>query len=446
MASRAHSPPDSRVPYLDNIRSVVIVFVVLFHAILPYSQACPWWYVVDSQSIPLAILLIILLEPILMPALFFISGLLAWPSWERKGPSRFMVDKVKRLMVPFLLCTFLFSPIMPFIRQWVRAADGGVHPLGFWAFWLTFVQSGSEIHSGPVILNPDLVVSQYWFLMLLFVFFCGFCLYNLLRGGAGGRQSSSLRAQRSNPTGGGTTTREIASSPASRTPRNDSQGREASPSRTGLLVGFAAFALVIGLVYALVCRHIDGTVWVTVGSLLQVQPAKVPIYLAFFLAGIYVERRDLLPRILDTGRPAIWFGVSFMAFAAYFAAVMVTFPVEDPSPVLQFAGRTLRLFYVVAVSLWSLSFFNRHLNRSTSTWEELSSNSYNIYLIHMVPQVVVQLIVLSLPIPAVLKFAIAFLVTLLISYLVSRFLVRKSATATILGMVLLFIVLSLWFR
>lgn len=414
MASRAHSPPGSRVHYLDNIRSVVIVFVVLFHAILPYSQACPWWYVVDSQSIPLAILLIILLEPILMPALFFISGLLAWPSWERKGPSRFMVDKVKRLMVPFLLCTFLFSPIMPFIRQWVRAADGGVQPLGFWAFWLTFVQSGSEIHSGPVILNPDLVVSQYWFLMLLFVFFCGFCLFNLLRGeSAGTDRTSDDRKQ---------------------------------PSPTGLLVGFAAFALVIGLVYALVCRHIDGTVWVTVGSLLQVQPAKVPIYLAFFLAGIYVERRDLLPRILDTGRPAIWFGVSFMAFAAYFAAVMVTFPVEDPSPVLQFAGRTLRLFYVVAVSLWSLSFFNRHLNRSTSTWEELSSNSYNIYLIHMVPQVVVQLIVLSLPIPAVLKFAIAFLVTLLISYLVSRFLVRKSATATILGMVLLFIVLSLWFR
>jgi len=67
MVSNIHNPPGARLYYLDNIRSLIIVFVVLFHAVLPYSQACPWWYVIDSQPIPQAIFFMIFFEPILMP-------------------------------------------------------------------------------------------------------------------------------------------------------------------------------------------------------------------------------------------------------------------------------------------------------------------------------------------------------------------------------------------
>ena len=97
MIPTIHRPPGDRLHYLDNIRSLIIVFVVLFHAVLPYSQACPWWYVVDSKPISQAIYFMLFFEPILMPVLFFISGLLARPSYERKGPYRFMAGKVKRL-------------------------------------------------------------------------------------------------------------------------------------------------------------------------------------------------------------------------------------------------------------------------------------------------------------------------------------------------------------
>jgi len=414
MESRAHNPPDTRLHYLDNIRSLIIVFVVLFHAILPYSQACPWWYVVDSESIPQAIFFLLFFEPILMPVLFFVSGLLVWPSYQRKGPTRFMASKVRRLLVPFLLCTFLFSPIMPFIRQCIRSANNGVDSPGFWAFWLTFLKSGFELHVCPVRLSPDLVVNQYWFLMLLFLFFAGFCLYNLVRGGAAG------------------------------TRRDRGEGHP--PSRVVLLTSLAAFALVTGLIYALASTLINGTVWVTLGSLLQVQPAKVPTYLAFFLAGIYVERRKWLPGIVGIGRPAVWFGVGVLMTAAYLTAVLMTFPPAEPSAALVFAVRMLRLFFGIAVTLWSLTFFHRHLNRSTTLWRELSSNSYNVYLIHMVPQVVLQLVARSWPVAAPIKFAGVSLLTLLVSYLVSRFLVIKSTAATIAGMVLLFIALCLVFR
>lgn len=414
MAPTTRDLPESRLHYLDNIRSVVIVFVVLFHAILPYSLACPWWYVVDPQPIRQAIFFMLFLEPILMPVLFFISGLLVWPSYGRQGAARFMAGKVKRLLVPFLLCTFLFSPIMPFIRQCLRAAISDAEPLGFWAFWLTFLRSGAEIHAGLPNRADDLVVNQYWFLGLLFIFLSGFCVYRLLGGG--------------------------------RTAEQQRPGMVTPPARPILLLLIVGFGLTTGLIYGAACLLLDGNVWITVGSLFQLQPSKAPIYLSFFLAGIFVERRNWLPRLVGLWPPLVWLAAGTLTTVAYFTVVLTTFPVEHPSPTLVWVSRILRLFLVITVTLWSLSFFSRRLNRSTLLWRELSSNSYNIYLIHMVPQVVLQLLALSWPVPAALKFTGVSLVTVLVSYLVSRFLVRKTAAGTIVGLVLLFVTLCLVLR
>ena len=74
--------PASRFYYLDNIRSIIIVLVVVFHSILSYTLICPWWYVIDPSPIPSSIFLILFLDIIMMPVLFFISGLFAWLTWS----------------------------------------------------------------------------------------------------------------------------------------------------------------------------------------------------------------------------------------------------------------------------------------------------------------------------------------------------------------------------
>ena len=165
-----------------------------------------------------------------MPVLFLISGMLAWPSYERKGPQRFMVSKVKRLVVPLLLCTFLFSPIMPFIRMLERSGEAGIDAMGFWPFWLDFVSSGSDVYAGSPVIDTDLVVNQYWFLGLLFVFFTAFWLYEL----AGGRAMTPAHLG----------------------------GSESQRSPKALLVLLAAFGLVLALVYAVSGIFIDANVWV----------------------------------------------------------------------------------------------------------------------------------------------------------------------------------------
>ena len=70
---------------------------------------------------------------------------------------------------------------MPFIRQSLRAMSNGVDPQGFLPFWLEFFKNSFNIHSGAVATNTELAISQYWFLLLLFLFFAGFSLYVWLK-------------------------------------------------------------------------------------------------------------------------------------------------------------------------------------------------------------------------------------------------------------------------
>jgi surface polysaccharide O-acyltransferase-like enzyme len=407
------SLPYSRIQSLDNIRAIVIGFVVIFHSILAYTQTCPWWYVNDPPPIPYSFHFIVFMEPILMPILFLIAGMLAWPSYERKGTARFMIAKMKRLFFPFLLCTLLFSPILPFIRQSLRAKSSGGEALGFWPFWLNFLQSGSRIKSGSATFSTEIVVNQYWFLMLLFIFFAGFSLVVHKR-----RDRIVARAD----------------------------SKPAEPvSRARLLGTIAIFCLVLGAVYAWICLYIEGNVWVTLGDLWQIQPAKIHIYLGFFIAGIAIERRNLYPEILRSASPAVWLFSTLLIASVYLFTVIKTAGVPDASMPLIIASRFLRLFFIVTVSLWFLTFFHRRANKATLFWREISENSYNIYLIHMVPQVVIQMLFISWPAASLPKFVTVSLLSLLVSYLASRFLVRRSSVATILVLVLIFISLCVIF-
>ncbi len=250
--------------------------------------------------------------------------------------------------------------------------------------------------------------------MMLFVFFSGYCVFRLLQGRRGG--------------GGG----------------NPDPGNP--PSRGLLLLQVGGFGLVLGLVYALSCAVFNGHIWVTFGGLLQFQPAKAPIYLGLFIAGIHAERRNLLPRLLALAPPVVWLALALLATAVYFPSVLSTFGVPDPSPVLVLLSRFLRIFLLFTVTVWALTFFERRADRPTTPWRELSASSYDIYLVHLPPQVALQLAALSWPAPALLKYAAVSLLTLLASWLVSRFLVRKSATAAVAGVMLLFLCLCFWLR
>jgi hypothetical protein len=126
--------------------------------------------------------------------------------------------------------------------------------------------------------------------------------------------------------------------------------------------------------------------------------------------------------------------------------VKETFGVPGAPQALVIASRFLRIFLLVSVTLWLLTLFHSRYNRNTTMWRELSANSYNIYLIQMVPLVAIQLMFMTLPVPSIIKYGIVSLMTLLVSYLASRFISKRSPAAALIAVLLIFVFMSAVFR
>jgi peptidoglycan/LPS O-acetylase OafA/YrhL len=97
-------PRPERLYFLDNLRAVVIILVIVLHASLTYMVAAPtWWYVLDPLRSGFFDLVVILTDIPIMLVLFFLAGYFAYPSLERRGPGDFMRDKLVRIGLP---CAF----------------------------------------------------------------------------------------------------------------------------------------------------------------------------------------------------------------------------------------------------------------------------------------------------------------------------------------------------
>ncbi|HEX8645780.1 MAG TPA: acyltransferase, partial [Thermoleophilaceae bacterium] len=98
-----------------------------------------------------------------MGLFFLISGRLSAPSLERKGPRRFMRERLVRLGLPLLAYMFLISP-------WVAYADHRYNDGGHESLWPFVRDEVWDFAPGPT-----------WFLEALIAFSAGYALLRALR-------------------------------------------------------------------------------------------------------------------------------------------------------------------------------------------------------------------------------------------------------------------------
>ena len=110
--------PEARLFYVDNIRLFVVICVVMHHLAVTYSGDGRFYYVEPSQmnGILQTIWFSFYLsfqQAYFMGLLFLLAGFFAAGSYDRKGFSRFIGDRFRRLIMPTL---FYMVIIAPFIR------------------------------------------------------------------------------------------------------------------------------------------------------------------------------------------------------------------------------------------------------------------------------------------------------------------------------------------
>ncbi|MFY9695151.1 MAG: acyltransferase [Xanthobacteraceae bacterium] len=138
---------------LANLRGIVILIVLAFHAMLAYLNWIPvtgsgfdsppydWraFPIIDSHRFFGFDLICAWQDVYLMSLMFFLSGLFVWPSLARKKSWAFLRDRVLRLGLPYAFGIAVVIPIAVYPAYRLTAADPGIadywHSLLALPFW-----------------------------------------------------------------------------------------------------------------------------------------------------------------------------------------------------------------------------------------------------------------------------------------------------------------------
>jgi hypothetical protein len=157
----------SRIVQVDNLRALLVAWIIGCHAIVGYTTIGGWPYdEVSETTLPpmQEFLLSVVLGPtalLVVGTFFFIAGLFAPKEMARHGVSGFVRTRTLRLGVPWLAFTLLVWPLF----MWFAYRAAG-HPLSYWE---AFRGRTPFLDSGPL-----------WFVEVLFYISLGYALWTWL--------------------------------------------------------------------------------------------------------------------------------------------------------------------------------------------------------------------------------------------------------------------------
>jgi glucan biosynthesis protein C len=377
-ASTVERPAASagRLDWVDRLRVWLTVLVVAHHCAAAYASI-PAWYLdlggKDSSATWLT-LFMVANQLYFMGAFFLLSGLFTPGSVDRKGPARFVRERLVRLGVPFLFYLVVVRPLAMLPAGIATArADAAAHkPFSL----VSYVVFGGD---------PGVT----WFLEVLIVFSLGYALVRVLR------------------------PRRVAAVPA----------EPVAPPWWGPVALVVALSVVDFWWWWLVPM---GTYWPVVGL---PSPTFLPQYLMLFVVGALAVRRGWLARL--SGRWAIPAVPALPLGGAMTVATLTAGngPAHPVTGAVQTLGSSL--FAVAAVVLLVLVFrrwFARPAGRVTRF---LSGQSFAVYVTHPVVLVWVSVALLAVPGPSALRAALLFVVAAPLCWLVAWALRRIPAVRRI---------------
>lgn len=137
--------PDSskKINYIDHLKVVLTVLVVLHHSFITYGAPGGWYYSQKTTHmgalIPMT-MFVAINQAFFMGFFFFLSAYFITSSYQKKGAKQFVLDRLKRLGIPLVFYSFILSPVMIYLVYYF----GEGHHIGFLQFlggfddWIDF--------------------------------------------------------------------------------------------------------------------------------------------------------------------------------------------------------------------------------------------------------------------------------------------------------------------
>jgi len=360
----------TRIYFLDNLRTFLILMVVVLHSGLVYEAVLEnSWIVVDPVKNNNIGLIRMYLDLFVMFSIFFISGYFVPASVKKQSSLNYLKSKFKRIMLPWLIAVFTLIPAYKFIFLYSR----GLPQEEWFSYFHFFERAGTDLASYAN--NP--VQNWLWFLPVLFLFqviYLGLYKVKALQ------LNISLK--------------------------------------TAILSTF-----LLGTIYGVAVSTLGYSGWYH-SVLLHFQNERLLVYFLSFLLGTLCYKL----KVFDGGLNKKWYiatnvVLTFSLGIFTVVALNTFFNLIDPQREFYFISAFGdRVFYYATGLLSMLAMlhvllytFQKSLNRTNALLGELSRNSYSVYIIHVIVLGVIAITLLDLTWPAMIKFLILSILTFGIS-------------------------------
>jgi glucan biosynthesis protein C len=373
----ARSSASPRLLYIDNLRNLLSVLVIVFHLAITYGAEGDWSYQEEGEigmvAVALMTLFVAICQAFFMGLFFMISSYFTPSSYDRKGIGPYLVDRLKRLGIPLLFYQVVIKPFLSY-SLWAHAGHRG----SLWQFLTSYLTKLDSFGDGPL-----------WFVEALLIFSV---LYALLR---------------------------FLEKPAPVPGQVDGK----APGN----VTIALFALVLGLVTFVV------RIWFPVGWNLEPvhwQLAHFAQYIALYVVGIVAYRRNWFAGLGD-GQGKVWLWMALALVPLFPAMALAGGALEgDLTP---FAGgvhwqslaysvweQSMCMAMVISLLVW----FRDRFNYQGRLGRAMSAAAYATYVLFAPVIVLLALALSGIRLHMVLKFALVSPVAVGLCFLVGHY-VRK---------------------
>jgi len=323
----------ARLPWIDHVRTAMIVLVVNMHACVTASHVGDWYVLVDPEPPMAEKVWFILwqghLQAFFMGLLFFLAGCFSHGSLARRRTGAFLLERGRRLGLPALLYMLVLHP---FILLGLNPWHAKFPPLT--EFYGHYLASGRFLSSsGPL-----------WFALALLIFCIVLAAWRQWRPAA--------------------------------------PDAPAPPPTAGRLwqfgLGLAAATFAVRIVQPI------GT------NVLNFQLCFFPQYIAAFAAGLAAARHGWLAALATsaTARRAGW--LALIGGPLLLVGVMAAGGPITPEHIPYFGGWTLQSLGLsfweqlsgLGLALGVLSWFSRRLDRTSPVLVWLGDRAFGVYVFH----------------------------------------------------------------
>lgn len=316
-----------RLDFLDSLKAFIIFMVITLHVALAYfSIRFPGWvYNPATNDMLFGVITSLIDGPLLMSVMFFIAGYFTLPSLIKKGPLQFVKGKIIRIFIPWVIGTIILAPLIGCISSYCDGYKG--------TFADCIVKYFTPSYGGQY---------HFWFLGVLFYFFlitAGiYVLFN--------KKEFPVKIM---------------------------EGKSSIPI-------FLLFIAIAGGTSFAVSLFNNVYTWTTT-CFIQFENIKIPLYIAFFILGIYAYKKNWF---LDGYKPrtlpwAIVFGVSYIVCFCLNIRYELNPTTVIGKLLLNMAFSIEVLSYVFLL----LSIFRKYFNNAGNKIKTICRCSFGAYIIHM---------------------------------------------------------------